>query len=43
MLTGSGWLSFLMAVGFLAGAALYVGTFVLGARTTSVPGGRQAA
>jgi hypothetical protein len=35
MLTGSGWLSFLMAAGFLAGAALYVGTFVLGSRSAA--------
>jgi hypothetical protein len=32
MLTDSGWLSFLMAAGFLGGAALYFGTYVLGAR-----------
>jgi hypothetical protein len=32
-LTDSGWLSFLMAAGFLAGAALWVATYVLGSRT----------
>ena len=32
VLTGSGWLSFLMAAGFLADAALYVGTYTLGSR-----------
>lgn len=37
VLTGSAWLSFLMAAGFLAGAVLYVGAYVLGsqAATTS--------
>jgi hypothetical protein len=44
MLTGSEWLSFLMAAGFLAGAALYVGTYVLGVRgASSVGGTRQTA
>jgi hypothetical protein len=38
MLTGSGWLSFLMAAGFLAGAVLYVATFVLGSRTAPAAG-----
>jgi hypothetical protein len=32
VLVGSEWLSFLMAVGWLAGAALYLGTLVLGLR-----------
>jgi hypothetical protein len=32
MLTGNGWLSFVMAAGFLVAAALYVRTVILGAR-----------
>jgi hypothetical protein len=36
VLTDSAWLSFVMAAGFLAAAAIYVGTFVLGGRVGSV-------
>jgi hypothetical protein len=32
MLTDNGWLSFLMAAGFLAGAGLYVQTYLMGSR-----------
>jgi uncharacterized membrane protein SirB2 len=35
MLTDSGWLSFLMALGWLVGVALYVQTFVLGSRAAA--------
>lgn len=41
MLTDSGWLSFLMAAGFLAGAALWVGTFLLGSRAAPSAAGTQ--
>lgn len=43
MLTDSGWLSFLMAAGFLAAAALYVGTFVLGSRSPASSPAERAA
>ena len=36
MFTGSGWLSFLMAAGWLAGVGLYVQTFVLASRPTAI-------
>ncbi|WP_336852429.1 hypothetical protein [Sinomonas albida] len=35
LITGSGWLSFLMAVGWLAGVGLYIQTFVLATRTAA--------
>lgn len=35
MLMDSGWLSFLMALGWLVGVGLYVQTFMLGARATA--------
>lgn len=35
MLTDSGWLSFLMALGWLVGVGLYIQTFVLGSRATA--------
>ncbi|NUP73783.1 MAG: hypothetical protein HOQ07_03915 [Sinomonas sp.] len=36
MITGSGWLSFLMALGWLVGVGLYIQTFVLGSRPTTI-------
>jgi hypothetical protein len=41
MLTDSGWLSFLMAVGFLAGAGIYVRTYVLALRATPANSSRS--
>lgn len=35
MLTDSGWLSFLMALGWLIGVGLYIQTFMLGARAAA--------
>jgi hypothetical protein len=37
MIMGSEWLSYLMAVGFLVGAALYVRTYVIGTRASMGP------
>ncbi|WP_138443141.1 hypothetical protein [Sinomonas susongensis] len=37
MLTGSGWLSFLMALGWLVGFGLYIQTFMLGSRAATGP------
>jgi len=39
LLTDNGWLSFLMSVGFLAGAVLYVATYMLGSRSAASAAG----